>query len=824
MSAYYGEASSSGNSAIKTRLKIDYSNHQVSSGLVDITVTIQYMITNSSTTYKASAPYTIQLGTTTISGSATFDVRGFTRNTWYNYASYKFTGGSASNSFYCKSYINLSGTSASSCTSEATIPAYVNYTDPTTGNLAAYAYDNRKNNTVNAGGWFESAYIDFNSYKNGTNNPIKYYELWYQQCDDNGSGSPNGNWSGRVHVRSMDISENTQYNAKKIVGSVNNTTTSSNWGDRGKWYRWNITAIGTVSGTWSNTDIWTSPMRKCTYTTYSFNANGGSGAPANHYKFIGYDFKFPSTSPTRTGYSFAGWKSGSAGPYSANQLVSGLNDNNITWYAQWNINSYTLTVKPNGGTWNGSTSDQAFTQNYNTTKTIANPTRSGYRFNGWSKSGSGSLSGTTFTYGAGNATLTATWVKTYMLDINIYVDGVQNNAPSKDMLTFDLYINGAIKYEGISDSAVTYDTGTTWEIKNIKAGSNYVHYKTGTISGTLTADYGTPGIYLGSKHTITYKANGGSESDQTQTVNYGTSWTTKGAIFTKTGYTQTGWNTAADGSGTNYGLSAAQSATQSDDVTLYAKYTPNSYTDEVVHWAFGFLFNEGNNDAKNAIRLALNEFTQNYNATFTLNEANAITIPNGYYLRDSFSSPSITGSWAPYPMGTSITQITDRMHFEYYYDPYSYNITYNLNGGTNNSNNPSSYTVLYGLTFSDPVRDNYNFLGWYIGNTRVTGINEGKNADGFSSLTRQQVMDELASRTVGDITVEARWEPKGNIYVNTGSEQKLGILHVFSNGQWNVGEIFIDQGGDWFSNTAQYVTTSEDELLTTSDGDYIVTS
>ena len=79
----------------------------------------------------------------------------------------------------------------------------------------------------------------------------------------------------------------------------------------------------------------------------------------------------------------------------------------------------TLTVNPNGGTWNGSTSSQSLSQAPTSTRTIPNPTRTGYVFTGWTKSGGGSLSGTTYTYGSSNGTLTANWVSNeYTLSIN----------------------------------------------------------------------------------------------------------------------------------------------------------------------------------------------------------------------------------------------------------------------------------------------------------------------------------------------------------------------------------------------------------------------
>ena len=219
--------------------------------------------------------------------------------------------------------------------------------------------------------------------------------------------------------------------------------------------------------------------------TYSFNANGGSNPPSASTKTYGIAFKFPTTKPTRNGYTFNGWYNSyvnSGKVYSAGTQYTGLPDQNITWYAkwtaneytvqfnanggsvsttskkvkfdstyetlptptragytfkgwftsatggtrivsttkveitatqilyaQWDINQYTLTVNPNGGTWNGSTATSSFKQDYNSKKEIPNPTRVGYSFEGWTLSGSGSLSGTVFTYGAGNGTLTAKW-------------------------------------------------------------------------------------------------------------------------------------------------------------------------------------------------------------------------------------------------------------------------------------------------------------------------------------------------------------------------------------------------------------------------------
>lgn len=84
-----------------------------------------------------------------------------------------------------------------------------------------------------------------------------------------------------------------------------------------------------------------------------------------------------------TGHTYNGVYSGS---------VSGtIGAGAVTVTLKFSTNSYTLTIDPNGGTWGGTTSDSTATQNYNTTKSIAAPTRTGYTFAGWFKTAYGSL-------------------------------------------------------------------------------------------------------------------------------------------------------------------------------------------------------------------------------------------------------------------------------------------------------------------------------------------------------------------------------------------------------------------------------------------------
>ena len=81
-------------------------------------------------------------------------------------------------------------------------------------------------------------------------------------------------------------------------------------------------------------------------------------------------------------------------------------------------------------------------------------------------------------------------------------------------------------------------------------------------------------------YTITYNGNGntGGSAPASQNYNYNASTTVSGAgTLVKTGFTFAGWNTVADGSGTNYGAGDNFSMPASN-ITLYAQWSNGNYT------------------------------------------------------------------------------------------------------------------------------------------------------------------------------------------------------------------------------------------------------
>ena len=104
----------------------------------------------------------------------------------------------------------------------------------------------------------------------------------------------------------------------------------------------------------------------------TFNANGGTGAPSTVECWSG-SVTLPSTAPTRSGYTFAGWNTaanGSGTNYAAGASVSCAD---VTLYAQWTQNTSTIAYDATGGS--GDPSDQTCTSGNVTLSSTA--TRSG---------------------------------------------------------------------------------------------------------------------------------------------------------------------------------------------------------------------------------------------------------------------------------------------------------------------------------------------------------------------------------------------------------------------------------------------------------------
>lgn len=131
---------------------------------------------------------------------------------------------------------------------------------------------------------------------------------------------------------------------------------------------------------------------------------------------------------------------------------------------------HTVYIRPNGGTYNSKTENVTISQDRGTTITLSTPTRTGYTFKGWSLTGDGSLSGSTYTFGKSVGSITATW------------------QPNKYNVTFDY--NGASTNNNlldvtkiVVDANNSYDATTNTLTAPTYSGNTYSNSKMQFFSG-----------------------------------------------------------------------------------------------------------------------------------------------------------------------------------------------------------------------------------------------------------------------------------------------------------------------------------------------------
>ena len=88
---------------------------------------------------------------------------------------------------------------------------------------------------------------------------------------------------------------------------------------------------------------------------------------------------------------------------------------------------------------------------------------------------------------------------------------------------------------------------------------------------------------------------------------------------------------------------------------------------------------------------------------------------------------------------------TGEITFSAHWKATEYKINYELDGGTNDADNPTTYTVEQSIKLNEPKRKGYEFEGW----TYVRGDDKGEAPE--KKLT-------LPSRGTGDITFTAHWK------------------------------------------------------------------
>jgi len=301
-------------------------------------------------------------------------------------------------------------------------------------------------------------------------------------------------------------------------------------------------------------------------------------------------------------------------------------------------------------------------------------------------------------------------------------------------------------------------------------------------------------------YTINFNANGGSgAAPSAQKVKDGSSINLPNESgLSKTNYTFDGWNTKADGTGTDY--SAGSSYTPTATITLYAKWNSKQYT----------------------ITYNANGGSGTVPASQTVNAGSSITLPSG----DGLSKTGYTfGGWNTNSSGTgtnynvgALYTPTGTISLYAKWDAAgttTYTVTYNINGGTGTTptaqtvNAGDSVTLASGNIF---LRSGYTFNGWSTNNSGTDPVYPA----GFSYVPTNTIILYAKWDAAGTTTYTVTYNINGGTgttpaaqTVNAGNSVTLASDDGFSRsgytfGGWNVN---LEGTGDNLTAGTTYVPT-----------------
>ena len=366
-----------------------------------------------------------------------------------------------------------------------------------------------------------------------------YYELFYAHKDISYTAALSGGqirWRGYTTAGAFggNVSTSSQYAPSDnmyvalwyhLGKKDNNTTYTYNYiGD-------NFSIDSLQVGNLTLTAKW----KPITYTI-SYNGNGNtSGSTANSSHTYDQAKALTANGFKKTGYTFNGWNTkadGTGTSYGNAASVTNLTATNgakITLYAQWRVNVLTIRYHLNGGT---SVSGNSYFSSGNPCKT-----------ENWGYTSSSQ-------YGLTNYDDTKRVTRTgYLANAyyNTQANGSGNNLDDDSLTTTIQIATAAGVLTNLENGDTTIDIYMIW----------------------------TPITY-----TIKYDGNGntsGSTANSSHTYDQAKALTANG--FAKTGYTFAGWATSKTGEVIYSDQESVinLSPTQNDTVTLYAKWTPNTY-------------------------------------------------------------------------------------------------------------------------------------------------------------------------------------------------------------------------------------------------------
>ncbi len=497
----------------------------------------------------------------------------------------------------------------------------------------------------------------------------------------------------------------------------------------------------------------------------SYELNGGTNAE-NPDGYDVSDLPVSLHAPSRTGYIFKGWYMGENRVLAIPVGTTG----NVVVSAKWEPITYTIDFDTNGGLPTLSSIDYTIESDSFTLQEI---TKAGYTFDGWYNGETKVTEITTGTYG--NMTLVAKWTAdlyTISYDLADGVNSPENPTsytiesglitlkdPTRVGYTFVGWYNGeqlvttidSNTLENISLTAkwtvnsykLTFDVDGNLTEKNFKYGESVTAIENPTKVGhtfagwskeipeTMPAnDITVEAIWTVNSYKLTFDVDGNLTE---KTFKYGESVT---AIEnpTKVGHTFAGWS------------KEIPETMPANDITVEAIWTVNSYK---------LTFDVDGN---------LTEKTFKYGESVT-----------------AIENPTKVGhTFAGWSKELPVKMPANDLYVSATWTVNSYDITYDLAGGINNSKNPTSYTIESGLiTLKNPTREGYTFLGWYNGGQLVTII-DSNTLENITLTAKWKITTDHEGTEVDPYSVDDALKVAGTLTKGNSTTDKYYIKGIVS--------------------------------------------
>jgi len=327
-----------------------------------------------------------------------------------------------------------------------------------------------------------------------------------------------------------------------------------------------------------------------------------------------------------------------------------------------------------------------------------------------------------------------------------FLQNVWNNRPKECSVVFDAnggsgsmqtqkVLSTSLSNTNLDANSFTKDGWlfAGWNTKSDGSGTSFanqnplspVFLSTTELSITLYAQWSL--IYK-----VVFDPNGGSGTMTAIETTEIAGKTLTANVFTRSGYVFGGWNTASDGTGSNFADGTALSTVFGSAgavVTLYAKW--------VKLYTLSFYPNGGSGSAYSR--------TVAYNASETVDSC-SFGVPVGYYFGTWYTNSDGTGS--EYTVGSSFNMPAyDVSLYAYWIEKPAHSITYyNTNSAENT--NQTSYREKDSVTISDLTLTNYKFEGWYLNNegSAISGWSAGTYSENLSLYAKWTYPDTLKAK------------------------------------------------------------------------------